>query len=46
MSVRWSDRLSALGDAVVDVVRGLGIEPGLLAALLFAVLLVWLVIRN
>ena len=37
MSVRWSDRLSSLGDALVEVARGQGIEPGLLATLLVAV---------
>ena len=46
LSVPWSDWLRSLGDALVDVVRSRGIEPGLLATLLVAVLLVWLVMRS
>ena len=47
LGVRWSSRLSALGDALVDVGPGQGIEGGLLAAfLMVAVLLVWLMVRS
>ena len=47
LGVRWSSRLSALGDALVDVWPGQGIEGGLLAAfLMVAVLLVWLMVRS
>ena len=45
--VRWSNRLSAVGDAAADAVRGQGIEGALLATfLVVAVLLVWLMVRN
>lgn len=45
--VRWSDRLSSLGDALVDVVRGQGFDGALLATfLVVAVLLAWLMARN
>ena len=44
---RWSDRVSLLGDTLVDAVRGQGIESGLLATFLaVAVVLVWLMTRN
>ena len=47
LGVRWSDRLSSLGDALGDVVRAQGIEGGLLAVfLVVAVLLVWLMMRS
>ena len=47
LSVQWSDRLSGLGDALGDVVRGQGIEGGLLATfLVVAVLLAWLMMRS
>ena len=47
LGVRWSDRLSSLGDALGDVVRGQGLEGGLLATFfVVAVLLVWLMIRT
>ena len=47
LSTRWSDRLSPMGDALVDAVRGQGIESGLLATFLaVAVLLVWLMVRS
>lgn len=47
LGVRWSDRLSQSGHALVDAVRGQGIEGGLLASfLVVAVLLTWLMTRN
>ena len=47
LGARWSDRLSPLGDALVDVVRGQGIGGGLLATfLVVAVVLVWLMTRS
>ena len=47
LSVRWSDRVSALGDAMVDVWRGQGIDGVLLATfLVVAVLLVWRMVRS
>ena len=46
LSVRWSDQLRSLGDALVDVVRGHGFEPGLLATFLVAGLLVWWMMRS
>lgn len=42
----WSDRLSSLGGTLVDVVRGHGIEPGLMATFLVAGLLVWWLMRS
>ena len=47
LGVRWSSRLSALGDALVDVVPRHGIEGGLLATfLVVTVMLVWLMVRS
>ena len=47
LGVRWSDRLSGLADALGDVVRGQGIEGGLLATfVVVAVVLVWLMVRS
>ncbi len=47
LSVRWSDQLRSLGDALVDVVRGLGFEDGLLATfLVVTVVLVWRMMRS
>ena len=47
LDVRWSDQLSQSRDALVDVVRGQGIEGGLLASfLVVAVLLTWLMTRS
>ena len=47
LGVRWSERLSSLGNALGDVVRAQGIEGGLLATfLVITVLLVWLMMRS
>ncbi len=47
LGVRWSSRLSAFGEALVDVVPGHGIEGGLLATfLVVALLFAWLMARN
>ena len=47
LGLRWSERLSSLGNALGDVVRAQGIEGGLLATfLVITVLLVWLMMRS
>lgn len=47
LALRWSDQLSQSGHALVESIRGQGIEGGLAATfLVVAVLLTWLMTRS